>query len=483
MGNGYLKDATATGTIHNTDAMPRAWLTRFGRTVASQAVDAIGGRIESGHGGNQVQIGGIGLGAGGEIVEEEHTRLGIDDVAWNPVDETQSMTMRELLLGSAFSLGAGGAHGTPLVGAWGRVELGRFEADTDGLTMDGDVTKGFVGADVARDRWLAGLALSFSDGEGDYAAIDGTHGGSIESSLTSLYPYGRIGLNDRVDLWGLVGMGSGELTLDHGRTGQERKRISTDIGMRMGAIGVRGEVLTPDQTSGLTVAVKSDAFWVKMKSEDTDGMRASEGEANRVRLIVEGSRTFDAGGGLLTPSAEVGVRHDGGDAETGAGLEAGAGLQYTSGAFTVEGRLRGLVAHEESGYEEWGASGALRVESTASGRGLSLGIAPSMGNAGSATGALWSARDPRALAPDQEFEAGRRLEAQVGYGLSGPQGLGLMTPYTGLSLGEGGGRTWRTGARWQLAPEATLGLEATRNEAQGKVDPVNAFELRGELRW
>ena len=46
-GNAYLARATATGTIANDGPMPRAWLARFARTVASQAVDAIGGRLES----------------------------------------------------------------------------------------------------------------------------------------------------------------------------------------------------------------------------------------------------------------------------------------------------------------------------------------------------------------------------------------------------------------------------------------------------
>ena len=471
------------GERKGSSSLPQAWLVRFGRTVAAQAVDAIGGRIESGHGGNQVQIGGIGLGAGGEIVEEEHTRLGIEDVAWNPVDETQSMTMRELLLGSAFSLGAGGAHGAPLVGAWGRVELGRFDAEEDGLILDGEITTGFLGADFARDRWLAGLAVSFSSGDGSFRLVDTAHSGTVKSSLTSLYPYARVNLNERISTWGLVGSGSGEITLRHAQGDHAGRPLTADTSMRMGALGLRGEILTPTDASGLALAIRSDAFWVGMESEEVTGMQASEGEAHRVRLIVEGSRTFDAGGGLLTPSAEIGVRHDGGDAETGAGLEAGAGLQYTNGTFTVEGRVRGLVAHEERGYEEWGASGTVRLDPSSSGRGLSLSIAPSAGNAGSGTGALWSAQDPRALAPEGEFEPGRRLEAQVGYGLSGPQGLGLVTPYTGLSLGEGGNRTWRMGTRWKLAPEATFGLEATRNEGNPETAPVSAFELRGEVRW
>ena len=37
----YLADGSATGTINNTDAMPKAWMVRFGRTVGSQVVDAL----------------------------------------------------------------------------------------------------------------------------------------------------------------------------------------------------------------------------------------------------------------------------------------------------------------------------------------------------------------------------------------------------------------------------------------------------------
>ena len=43
-----LANASATGTINNTDPMPRAWITRFGRTVGGQVVDALTGRLEGG---------------------------------------------------------------------------------------------------------------------------------------------------------------------------------------------------------------------------------------------------------------------------------------------------------------------------------------------------------------------------------------------------------------------------------------------------
>ena len=43
----YLADSSAIGTINNTDPMPLAWMVRFGRTVGSQVVDALGQRLDS----------------------------------------------------------------------------------------------------------------------------------------------------------------------------------------------------------------------------------------------------------------------------------------------------------------------------------------------------------------------------------------------------------------------------------------------------
>ena len=60
---------------------------------------------------------------------------------------------------------------------------------------------------------------------------------------------------------------------------------------------------------------------------------------------------------------EVGLRHDWGDAETGFGLELGGRVQYADPALglTIEAAVRGLLAHEDSDYQEWGAWGTVRV--------------------------------------------------------------------------------------------------------------------------
>ena len=66
------------------------------------------------------------------------------------------------------------------------------------------------------------------------------------------------------------------------------------------------------------------------------------------------------------------------------------------------------------------------------------------------------------LIRDEAFEAGSRLESELGYGLGAPRGLGVVTPYAGLGLAQGGERTWRLGTRWKLGDGFTLGVEGTR---------------------
>ena len=482
-----LMDDEGIGTIHNHDPMPKAWLVRFGRTVGSQLVDALNARLE-GAGGSHVTVAGIPvIGASGlEPEAEEDDPFGLPEWAKDrrlEADE-RTITADDLLLGSAFHLSSGG-DGTqgegPAFTAWGHVATGAFEAEEDGVTMDGEVTTGLVGFDAEWERALAGVMLSQSTGDGSYQ-LDPAHGndaGTVESSLTGVYPYARVDLNARVSAWALAGAGSGELTL-HQEGG---KSMPTGISMRMGAVGVKGQVLDGTGASGLGVNVKSDAMWVGTKSERTNEMVATEGDVTRLRLIVEGERVFVAGNGAtFTPSAEVGLRHDGGDAETGTGVEVGAGLRYTIGTVTIEAQARTLVAHQASGYEEWGASAAIRVTPSASGRGLTLSIAPAWGQTGSAAERLWSAHDATALGADSEFEADSQLAIDAGYGIGFAGNRGVLTPYVGMTLGDGGNRTVRTGTRWQLGPDVVVGLEATRQTSDAD-EAANELMLRAALRF
>ena len=478
-----IENAEATGTINNSDPMPLAWMVRFGRTVGSQVVDALGQRLDGGTA-SHVTVGGINLtGAPGAAPEaQSDDPFGLPEWAKGTQREEseQSLTANELLLGSAFHLSSGGGQGEgPAYTAWGRVARSGFDAEVDDVTMDGDVTTGLIGFDAEWERVLAGVMLSQSSGEGSYRLDPqkGDDAGTVKSSLSGVYPYARLELNRQVSAWALAGAGSGELTLQQ----EGDKAMPTDITMRMGAVGFKGQVLDGTGASGLTMNVKSDAMWVGTKSSDTSELAPTRGDVTRLRLILQGERIFESGNGAtFTPSAEVGLRHDGGDAETGTGLEVGAGVSYAAGPLTVEGQVRMLVAHEESGYEEWGASGAIRMTPSSSGRGLTLSIAPEWGRTGSATEQLWSARDATALGTDRVFEGDARLAVDAGYGVG--LGHGVLTPYAGLTLGDAGSRTVRTGTRWQLGPDIVVGLEATRQTSDAG-EGANEVRLRAALRF
>ena len=479
-----LADGTATGTIVNTDPIPKAWITRFGRTVGSQVVDAVTARFEDG-GRSHVTVGGMGLAGSGPypVERSDWNEWDTGMEAWGGARE---MTESELLLGSSFHLTSSErADAGPAFAAWGRVASDGFEADVDDVKVDGDVTTAFIGFDAEWDRMLAGLLLSQSRGEGSYTLHGGLGNdrGTVESALTGVYPYARLEMSERVSMWGLAGIGSGELTLrQEGRT-----RIDTDLAMRMGAVGVKSTVLDGSGPNRVGLNVKSDAMWVRTESDSAEGLESAEGDVTRVRLILEGERVFETGdGATFTPTGQVGLRHDGGDAETGTGVELGAGIRYSAGALTIEGAVRALVAHEESGYEEWGVSGAIRVNPGPSGRGLSLTLAPVWGNAANGAERLWSAHDATTFSASEHVEAEGRLEATVGYGMPVLGGRFTGTPELGLGVSESG-RDWRLGWRLGLAGSGRgafgLGVEATRREPANDDTPENRVGLTATMHW
>ena len=435
-----------------------------------------------------VAVGGMSLMPGGTIEPEETPGriLGLPDFDERAKldKETRTMTARELIAGSSFQLSSNRAGpGQAQFTAWGRVATGGFEAEEDRVTMDGDVTTGLVGFDARWHRALAGVMFSKSEGKGSCPQVDPAKGhgdaGTVESSLTVMYPYASLKLNARVSAWALAGMGSGELAL-HPAAGE---RMATDISLRMGAIGIKGRVLDGTGPSGVGLDVRSDAMWVGTKSADTPELAPSEGAVTRVRLVAQGERTFDAGNGAtFTPSAQVGLRHDGGDAETGTGVEAGAGVRYAVRAVTIEAQARTLLVHEASGYEKWGLSGSIGVSPGASGRGLTLSVAPTWGQAGSAAERLWSAHDTRGLGTHSGFKPERRVDIEAGYGIGIGHRRGVLTPYAGMAVGDSGDRTVRTGARWQMGPDTVVGVEATR-QTTGANEAASEVKLSAALRF
>ena len=388
--------------------------------------------------------------------------------------------LRDLLLGSSFRLSASGAdeYGAPRrLTAWGRAAATRFDGVADGVAVDGEVATFLVGADASRNRWLAGITVAHSVGAGAFRGGPGGGAGGLDSTLTAVHPYARWRASERLSAWGALGYGAGDLALETNGSTWE-----TDTSMRMAAGGLRGVFLRG--AGGLELAARTDVRLTRIASdgvEDNEAglLAAAAGGTSRLRLLVEGSRPFRFGATrLLTPTLEIGVRRDGGDAETGAGIDLGGSLRYADAALglTAEAAGRYLVAHEDAAYREWGASASVRIDPGAPGRGLTLSVTPSWGaSASGGAGRLWSVRDARGLA-GHGFDAAMRLRADVGYGLSAFRGKGAATPFLGLSTTGPLGRDWRFGARWTRGAALRMSLEATRREAAG-VPPARGIQF------
>ena len=70
----------------------------------------------------------------------------------------------------------------------------------------------------------------------------------------------------------------------------------------------------------------------------------------------------------------------------------------------------------------------------------------------------------------------------AGYGFGLGAGRGVLTPYAGMTLVESSSRTVRGGMRWQLGPDAVLGLEATR-QSDESTETTSELRLQAALRF
>ena len=99
------------------------------------------------------------------------------------------------------------------------------------------------------------------------------------------------------------------------------------------------------------------------------------------------------------PRLEVGVRHDGGDAETGFGLDIGGGLSWSHPASGLSAELsgRGLLTHESRGFRDRGLSASFGWDpGRGTGRGPKLTLSQTVGaSASGGMDALLGREDPR----------------------------------------------------------------------------------------
>ena len=478
-----LADSTAIGTIIDDDvSVAQVWLARFGRTVATHVVDAVGERLNEAAGrSSEAAIAGHPLQPAPIPAEwQESTPIPF-----------RALAGHELVAGSSFRLASSAdedeaADGGSKWTGWGRGAVTRLagkEPKAD-LSLRGTIATGTAGVDYDWGGVLTGLAMAYTGGGGNFQTDESylePRSGMAESWLLSAHPYARVSVVDGLEVWGLLGYGLGMMTLT------EDASVNTNITLMMGAAGVRGMLLTPAANGGFGVVVSSDGFAMRANGEAAGRQPAVEADAVRGRLLLEGSYDAHLGdGSVLIPMVEAGMRYDAGHAEEGFGAELGGGVRYVKPEWgltaTANGRF--VLAHQDRGFQEWGLRGSLQWSPGAGGLGPSLGVNTSVGTAASGVQRLWSqGATPIPAAPESDAPAGR-LDAQLGYGMSVDL-LGtdaLLMPYAGLTLADGGTQAYRVGGRANLGPAFSLSLEGERRESSGAA-PAHGLTLSGSLHW
>ncbi|MYF94987.1 MAG: hypothetical protein F4210_05680, partial [Holophagales bacterium] len=385
-----------------------------------------------------------------------------------------------LLSNTSFSYGQKASEESGVFTLWGSGSFSYVRAGGEGLNLNGNVATMNLGADYGRGALFYGVVLSHSLGDGRLAGEGKDI--PIRSTLTGLFPHLTYRLNDRVALWSVLGHGTGDLTLNAGDGA-----TTTGMDMNMAAVGLAGTLLT--RTDGLSLQLKADALLVSTSSEEAEDLPAADAEVDRLRLALAGTYRRSLGErSSLTPRLELGVRRDGGDAETGLGLDLGGGLALQHAGLSLDLGGRRLIAHEESGFEDWGY--AVRVSydlSPASKRGLVLSLSPTWGSSPSnGAEALWSGHAMNSMAFGGLQDTDRqRLEAKAEYRL--PFFGGTGAPSLGLTTSSYS-RDYNLGYTASLSRPGRLDLRinvlATRSESSMETaEPTLRLGLDAVVSW
>ena len=365
--------------------------------------------------------------------------------------------------------------------AWGCADHRNLSGDPYGpIAWSGGVSSVHMGADTRLGPGLlAGLSLSRSWGSFDYQVggrNSAASGGEYQLGMAGVHPYLAWSVSPDLDVWGTVSHYWGDIRIVDDLVGRVQTSPAT---LNSGMMGVSGRLMTRGAT---TVKLKGD--WGLASINAAGGGKVfEEATANirrlRLRTEVSHARKLSAGKSL-TPWGELGVRHDGGDGQHGAGLEVGGGLRFQDlgGGLTAESYGRWLALHHGT-LQEWGFGALLRYAPGRSGRGPSVSLGPSWGDTASGVQRLWE----RGVTDPTLYEVpGSRLDAQFGYGFTAFRGRGLLTPYARLSLAHDAARGYRLGSRLALGPSASVSIEAQRREYPAA--PINhALLVLGTLQF
>ena len=533
-----IADGEATGTIIDDDEPAQAelidlttWISRFGRMVTDQSLDMISARLKRTTApGGQVTIAGQRIrqwsGSDGELHSYEYRGLGSGSLYERghlssrhltavtgtntvrnagtdlhhdrPTVRYQRLSERVLLTGSSISLTAEtDSFGGQSAGLWGQGTIGGFNGRRGEITVDGKVSSGFFGIDFATSEKVMGLAVGYSRGKGGYrdkSCEDRRCDGDIVTSLSGVYPYAGLRLSERLSAWAAAGHAEGNLEF---RYVSDDSVLKTDLQYKMAAAGLRGEILASG-ADGASAAWKTDVRFTRISSDaalsESGGLKASVAKVWLARMGIEAAKSYQIGenGVVVTPSAQMSLRLEGGDAETGHGAEAQIGLNIAdrNRGISLDAEVRGLAVHKAEGFREWNARAALAWDpDPSSAKGISMSLEHAWGSsafAGSVEDSLiWQNRAADLVARGNNASRGsadsKRIRFAMGYGVPIFGSRYIGTPNLGIEMSDDGTRDYRIGWRMTTAKLDESGFlltaDITRQESVADTDPEYGFML------
>ena len=453
----------------------KAALAAQGRAHLASAVDVIGNRFDAGRAN----------GIDGTAMVHSLLSLAKDD----QIQHAPWQSKLSRLLGDDFALALDGnsdeSDGAPGRGLtlWGALDTRNFGGSLGQSNFDGAMQTWYLGVDGTfgqQAHWLGGLAIGFSDSDIDYnfttaGQLNSGSSGNLSTTLTGFYPYLHGRISDRLEIWGLLGLGEGEAELDR----QEQGQTTGDLSLQLGALGLRQTVLDRGQ---MTLSVHTDIGYAQLDTEAPSGLlRGLSTSINRLRLGLEGEHSL----GGWQPFWQMTTRRDSGDGLTGSGLEVGGGLRFGEGRLkgSVEGRW--LAAHSASSLDEYGLTATLQLKPGAGDQGLSVSLTPRWGNTSGLGGQDSWQGDALALTPlpGATQTLPWSMQSRLGYGLAIPHSPAVLTPFMEWRQDERNTRQ-RLGMALQFGSRSTLAIEmGVRRDQTSLRPPETAAELQLQLQY
>ena len=452
-----------------------------GRALMSSVSSAIGARLESNRDDTGITFGKyLPL---NELADSSTSNVNFAQVAdWGTVAAESSSKDVNLnvnsLVSSNFSQTLNGAGGIGSWSLWSATDARNFA----GEGYNGSTSTTFLGLDLlANQNWTLGVTASRNTGESTYSW--GTATQSMDTSLLSVMPYFSFEAGTSTSVWGVFGVGSGDIV----STVVNADSQSSDLGMSLGMLGGRKAFA---KIGNVELAVRGDAGFARLATDSGDGaVDGLSANVNRMRLGLESSTSFRLAGNTVRPFGEIAYRRDGGDGQTGSGVEIGGGVRLATSALTIEARGHMVANHSAKNFSESGFSLKAELVPAADGSGFSFSVAPNWGSARDVgVSSVWtdsSSMNLQSRVEDSVSQGSTKsLDAILGYGFRVGHDRFMVTPFV-QSKAENGSESKLMGLEFKqlIQDSRNINLRFAFGRVENGVESDDQFELETRIQF